>query len=62
MTVAHAVVVSNLLVLVPGGVLAGLGGPLTNPVGRLEVVGQKAPARRACDDLVAVVADGSFTV
>ena len=56
--VAHAVVVADLLVLIPRGVLPGLGRPLPGTVGSLKGVGQKAAAGRAGDDLVAVVGDG----
>ena len=57
--VAHAVVVADLLVLVPRGVLASLRRPFAGAVGILKGVGQKAAAGRAGDDLVAVVGDGS---
>ena len=56
--IAHAVVVADLLMLVPRRVLARLRGPLAGMVRVLERVGQKAAARGAGDDLVAVVGNG----
>ena len=42
--IAHAVVVTEFLVFVPGGCFAGLGGPLTDFLGDLTVVGQEHAA------------------
>ena len=55
--VAHAVVVADLLMLVPGGGFAALGAPFADLVGVLQTVGQEHAAGGAGDDLVAVKAD-----
>ena len=57
--VAHAVVVADFLVLVPGGGLAGLRAPLAHLLGVFPAVGEEHAAARAGDDLVAVEADGA---
>ena len=56
--VGHAVVIAHLLVLVPGGVFPGLGGPLAGLIGHFQVIGQQAAAGGAGDDLIAVIRDG----
>ena len=56
--VGHAVVVAELLMLVPRRSLAGLGRPLARLVGLRFAVGQQHAACAASDDLVAVEADG----
>ena len=58
--IAHAVVVAQLLVLVPGSVLPCLGGPLAHPVGGLLAIGQQGAAAGAGDDFIAVEADGRY--
>ena len=55
--VGHTVVISDLLMLVPGSVFPALGGPLAHLVGILEAVGQEHAAGGAGDDLVAVEGD-----
>ena len=55
--VGHAVVVTDLFVLVPGGCFARLGGPFADLVGVRFGVGQEHTAGRAGDDLVAVEGD-----
>ena len=57
--VAHAVVVADFLVLVPGGGLAALGAPLAHFVGVVLAVGEEHAAARAGDNLVAVETDGA---
>src|SRR5664280_1119830 len=52
--VAHPVVEADLLVLVPGERLAGLGGPEPRLVHELLVIGDQHPATRCGHDLVAV--------
>ena len=56
--IAHAVVVAQLLMLIPGGVLPALGGPLSSLIGRCQIVGQQHTAGGAGDDLVAVKGNG----
>ena len=52
--IAHAIVIANFLVLIPGRVLAGLGGPLADFIGVLQGIGEEHPAGRTGDDFVAV--------
>ena len=58
--VGHPVIVAEFGVLIPRGGLARLGRDLAGFLGDLEVARQKAAARGAGDDLVAVVADGGI--
>ena len=55
--VAHAIVVADLLVLIPGGGLPALGGPFADLVGIFLTVRQEHAAGTAGDDLVAVEGD-----
>ena len=55
--VGHTVVKSDLLMLVPGGGFAALGGPLAHLVGVFQAVGQEHAPGGAGDDLVAVEGD-----
>ena len=55
--VAHAVVVADLLMLIPGGGLPALGGPLAGLVGILLAVSQEHTTGAAGDDLVAIEGD-----
>ena len=55
--IAHAVVVADLLVLVPGSVLAALRGPLADLLRVFLAVCKEHSARGSGDDLVAVEAD-----
>ena len=55
--VAHAVVIADLLMLIPGGGLPALGGPLAGLVRIRLGIGQEHAAGAAGDDLVAVEAD-----
>ena len=55
--VAHAVVVADLLMLIPGSSLPALGGPLADLVGILLAVSQEHTTGAAGDDLVAVEGD-----
>ncbi len=57
--VAHAIVVADFFVLVPGGGLAALGAPLADFLGVVLAVGEEHAAARAGDNLVAVEADGA---
>ena len=57
--VAHAVVVADFLVFVPGGRLAALRAPLAHLLGVFLAVGKEHAAAGTGDDLVAVEADGA---
>ena len=57
--VAHAVVVTDFLVFVPGGRLAALRAPLAHLLGVFLAVGKEHAAAGTGDDLVAVEADGT---
>ena len=52
--VAYAVVVADLLMLIPRSVLTALSRPLADFIGIFLAVGEEHSARRTCDDLVAV--------
>ena len=52
--IAHPVVVADLFMLVPGGVLPGLRRPLADLVGDLDIGCKQHAATGACDDLVAI--------
>ena len=55
--IAHAVVIAQFFVLIPGSVLTALGGPLSGLVGGFQVIGQQHTAGRTGDDLIAVEGD-----
>ena len=57
--VAHAVVVADFFVLVPGSGFAALGAPLADFFGVVLAVGKEHAAAGAGDDLVAVKTDGA---
>ena len=57
--VAHAVVVTYFLMLVPGGGLAALGAPFAHLLGVFLAVGKEHATAGAGDNLVAVKADGA---
>ena len=57
--VAHAVVVADFFVLVPGCGFAALGAPLAHLLGVFLAVGEEHSAAGTGDDLVAVKADGA---
>lgn len=57
--VAHAVVVADFFVLVPGGGFAALGAPLADFFGVVFAVGEEHAAAGAGDDFVAIEADGA---
>lgn len=56
--VAHPVVVTQFLMLIPGSIFPGLGRPFPYLVGSLPIIGQQHAAGRTGDDLISVKGNG----